>query len=374
MNEKDKISGHLQLTDCPSPEVFSRYLAGKLGDDELSAFLAHTGNCDLCREALEGYESFAPHLDFDTEIKELNRKVDDIVKEKSGRSAFFNRSLYFSLAASVILVLASIFLVRNVVDENNSGNGEGRKLADLENDTAATAKLTRPEISSPGQTGKAKENITMYRPGPEDQAAQRSPEAPKEVKLAESTDDDLAVREDVKVPESADKIPIKEEESQTEEKAIAFQEIAAGKTTRKAVPKAAATEAQPGKTKALDPEDSAELSDYYLQNAKIAYDKGNTDQALDFSNKAVEADPTNNQAVFNLGLMNYQMGNYRESVPYFNRVIEEKDANAYESKWLLALSYYHSADVANAKKWLKELSETEGKHRTEAAELLKKLE
>lgn len=103
MNFKEnKIMNCKNKTECPSKENFIEYLEGKSSQDFIISFERHLENCELCKEALQGYK-----------IAFLLDKNLDTPKFLKHKKKILNTNYFIKWAAVFTLLLGLIFVLNN---------------------------------------------------------------------------------------------------------------------------------------------------------------------------------------------------------------------------------------------------------------------
>jgi protein TonB len=152
MAEKDKIQALFTPSGCLSNQGLTRYIEGSLDTEEQKLADLHIGGCELCADAISGYQQHAHPGTALPEIRNLNRQLHQRFLRIHQR-ARKERSMVsvFSVAATIIL-LAGIFLLlkqREMITE--------KSLAQARHDSALTPALqpvqpaARPEGELPEQ-------------------------------------------------------------------------------------------------------------------------------------------------------------------------------------------------------------------------------
>ncbi|HPD65473.1 MAG TPA: hypothetical protein P5050_07905 [Bacteroidia bacterium] len=353
MNNKNDILKSGEWMPCPDAEVFENYLSGKLNDTEYEAFINHIQSCELCREALAGYEAMDENISV---LEENNILSDEIDKRLKGGyfSGFKSKRIIYLIAASLALLLTSL-LIWQVTDRKEF---EVQELANT-NDVRPKS-VAKPQDSAANQlafqqTAKGIQNTEAMKvveiPDVQEQLAAVEENENESGNIAENTAEDVKnlAAEPVLVHKEA-KRPEEKEATEKPENRKAEQESI----------KLALT-------------DSASQSAFYYQSAVLEYNKGNLDKALKNARQAVKFSPKNQEYLYYLALMNYHSGNFREAEQQFNQVIEKNGSNREDAEWYLALTWLKTGKTAEAKVILDKLSSKEGKYRQEAENQLKTL-
>lgn len=363
MNNDPKILKNQFINSCPDAETFEKYLAGKLEAKQIKLVEQHFAECELCREAIEGYRSSNEVLSVSEETEIINKKINHLLEDKTQKEIKHNRKpdrIIYLVAASAALLFVSVLIWQLLRQPQQIQNKI--RIATKESTEKLTEEKKQNQVlayQEPLNIGIPKDKNSINKVlALKNQATDKVTE--------ESAGDDLNLTEP---EESLKKITensgISREEPEFTEKEFSLQE-----DNHKFMQHETITE----ENQKLALTDSAAKSDYYYQNAIIENNKGNTSLALKLAKMSVNADPGNMDALYYLAILYFNGKNYQEAADRFNVVIKNSVKNQYEASWYLALCYLETGDTNNARKILKELAKQEGRHKTEAEQILKSLE
>jgi len=128
--------------DHISVKSMEAYMHGSLNSKEMHVFEKHLLSCDLCSEALEGYELY-PDISIENLSAQLRNKLDQRTAKKSN-------VLKMAIAASITLLLSlSIFLVYEGINTENSEmalSTDNNKMETLAIDSVSKDFVTKKEI------------------------------------------------------------------------------------------------------------------------------------------------------------------------------------------------------------------------------------
>ncbi|HBG92261.1 MAG: hypothetical protein A2X54_00825 [Nitrospirae bacterium GWF2_44_13] len=93
-------------------------------------------------------------------------------------------------------------------------------------------------------------------------------------------------------------------------------------------------------------------SDYYSKGYDYKWNKKDTDKAIEYYLKAVSIDPNHENALFELGYVYNEKGEYRKAIEYYNRVVALNPL-AKDAFNNIGLAYSRLNDHQNAEKWYK---------------------
>jgi len=108
---KNSLSDLFLSSGCLSERALRGYAAGTLAGEETSAVKAHLEECELCRDAMEGFRDFNDPDQFEKTVNSIRQEVLHTVNKRSLHG--YQRQerhivLYVALAAS-LLVFAGIY-------------------------------------------------------------------------------------------------------------------------------------------------------------------------------------------------------------------------------------------------------------------------
>lgn len=126
-----------------SAKSMKSYVHGSLNSKEMHLFEKHLLSCDLCSEALEGFELY-PHINIENVSAQLQTKLEERTAKKS-------IILKMAIAASITLLLSlSILLIYQGISPENSemalSNDDNDKMETLARDSVSNDFLTEKEI------------------------------------------------------------------------------------------------------------------------------------------------------------------------------------------------------------------------------------
>lgn len=106
-----KIESHItHLTK----EQIEQYLRGDLSDKEMHVIERHLLSCDMCNEAMEGYESSVQNIQFDAELDELSNRLESRINSKKKNKAF----PFLRIAAiALVLIISGIFITNYFIND-----------------------------------------------------------------------------------------------------------------------------------------------------------------------------------------------------------------------------------------------------------------
>jgi len=369
MNENIDILKNSFQNKCPSARLFDDFFAGKMTEDDKKYFLLHVDNCPLCAEALEGLAAFKNTLIIHKEAELLNQMIDKKTAANNSLPKSNKRLIYYSVAASIALLLLSIFIINNKNSQHLENN---QQLVNQIDSITKDSNMTVSDLNEMENNEIAFNKNTTKTEKPESGEQLQTPTEDELITVNESlAEEDKKYSGQQTIADSKIVLPKQEIEKETNVVEASEESIEIKSESKKRLVGRNTTSNNKAPAVALT--DSIEMVDYYVQNAQIAYNKGLIDDALDYSNKAVEINPNNKEAIYNLGIMNYNAGNYTESIPYLEKNAKLKNKYSIESKWHLALAYYELKDFENAKKWLLEVVREGKEYKNEAETLLEKI-
>jgi superkiller protein 3 len=93
-------------------------------------------------------------------------------------------------------------------------------------------------------------------------------------------------------------------------------------------------------------------SEYYSKGYDYKWNKKDTDKALEYYLKAVSIDPNHENALFELGYVYNEKGEYQKAIEYYSRVValNPRAKDAFNN---IGLAYSRLNDQQNAEKWYK---------------------
>lgn len=94
-------------SSCPSSDVLSAYVAGKLSRAEKRAVEEHLTECEMCNDELEGLLLINPPEKADAIVAEINAEIDKRLAPGKEKSFPF----FFRIAASIVLLGGLAFLL-----------------------------------------------------------------------------------------------------------------------------------------------------------------------------------------------------------------------------------------------------------------------
>lgn len=114
------IKNIFEHTDCISEEMLTKYISDKLSPDEKHEVEKHLIDCEMCSEALEGWQMIYDKKKISNITSELNQKIQtriDAKEEKKEVKIIFLRQYrtQFAVAASVLLVVGLVWFFKSNV-------------------------------------------------------------------------------------------------------------------------------------------------------------------------------------------------------------------------------------------------------------------
>lgn len=126
MEENNEIKKLFLSSGCISEEGFRLYLANRLDVDSCDLISSHTANCELCSSALEGFKILAEKKSPDeitTLLSDIKDKLDTrVIQEKESflqKSTFDYKSAIIAIAASIVIIIGTYFLILLFTPEQN---------------------------------------------------------------------------------------------------------------------------------------------------------------------------------------------------------------------------------------------------------------
>lgn len=411
MSSKKNI---FQNTACLSQEQLIRYVKGELTKAEMRAVELHIADCEICFDAVEGL-SLAEKSKLENIQSELQLRIKQKLKTEEHRKVIPLFKKWYSAAAAVLLLfLLSVYLVKNYLNNDNSGLAESKientiqtkepakQIIDesaLRNDTLVSQphsdnktfnselKQTQQTVSKTIESDESKPSPPVEFKSKTEVALNKKMEEPKkesaEITKADKYDDyrngEAAVAE-TPVAETKDAETVAQNKpAQADEK---VSEKSSKSTLKKTEEKLMNITATPSATStgatALSQPNSfstASTFDFNLYDNGINYfNAKDYTHALPVFNQLLAKQTDNISCNYYAGVSNYYLANYTVAIQHLNIVANYKHNSLYESAlWFKGNALLKLDNKKEAKKMFEAVVKQKGNYKTQAEELLKGL-
>ncbi|MBI4930920.1 MAG: tetratricopeptide repeat protein [Bacteroidetes bacterium] len=163
MKEGTNIFAH---TDCLSEEMLTKYISDKLSSAEKHEVEKHLIDCEMCSDAVEGWQMIYDKKKISNITSELNQKIQtriDAKEEKKEVKIIFLRQYrtQLAVAASILLVVGLVWFFKSNVSMKEMDNAEAEKMfaekfspppADLDNEATTGKEQSEPDSKNPVTT------------------------------------------------------------------------------------------------------------------------------------------------------------------------------------------------------------------------------
>ncbi len=127
----------------------------------------------------------------------------------------------------------------------------------------------------------------------------------------------------------------------------------------------------------LGPDELTELSKstFYLSMSEIAHDEGQRENAFNWAQKSFEANPKNDEALYQMGYLSLEKEKYSEALAYFSQLFEKyKDKSPSDKRrGIITMNvgrvYYQMKDWGRAAEYYRQVSKDHPDYRTAMQEL-----
>lgn len=112
----NKLNDIFEHTDCIPQEMLAKYLSDTLSAAEKHRIEKHLTDCEMCADAMEGLSLLAPGK-ISSLVSELNLLIQQKSQRKKETKIIFLKQYRteFAIAASIILILGFVWLLREIV-------------------------------------------------------------------------------------------------------------------------------------------------------------------------------------------------------------------------------------------------------------------
>ncbi len=115
---KDNYKDIFIPTKCPSVSVLENYMSDNLSQQERHDVESHLADCDMCSDILDGMSNMSGLDQADNIEKKIHARIDnELIKRKTG--TFRLRPYYYSVAASVLIVIGVSFFIRHYSEKGS---------------------------------------------------------------------------------------------------------------------------------------------------------------------------------------------------------------------------------------------------------------
>lgn len=126
MAENNELNSDLFTpSGCLTMKALEGYMEGNLSGPGEMEVKAHLERCDFCADALEGLRLMNDQERFNNHIREINRNIAQRLRESHRKRPMTrrisDRTFYFSVAATVIVMVAITYLLFMTAQENETG-------------------------------------------------------------------------------------------------------------------------------------------------------------------------------------------------------------------------------------------------------------
>ncbi|MBL6963202.1 MAG: tetratricopeptide repeat protein [Bacteroidetes bacterium] len=398
MNDENNIRSQSEQSGCPSQDLLTGFVKGKLNEEDAEMIRDHLKSCDFCQDAVEGYSEMQDQTKIPFIVNELNQKID----EKAGinkKAIPLYQSVYFRVAAILIVLVFSVFILARIIKNPVLETAE---LVSEEEMTEQTINPSFDEVKSIDKKVNSREDKQLAQAKVEAVEVEEKEES-AEVLIIEDLEEEvneMAAAEDhldskglelnpgkLQVPEA------KEDAEETQEVLIEKKEALAetekitnvateenfGIFTNKSSPKKTVKDHQSKRNYAIEgysdmPVDSSAVSLEFFIDGMSYYNAGDYSNSINYFSHALMWDPSNVDAACYAGVSNYNLKNYSVALAYFEQVLsQKKDPCFYQAKYLKAKTLIQLRKTEDARSILDELMEQENPYQSEAKVLLESL-
>jgi len=110
-----KLNNIFSNTECISTDEMINFLNSNLSEKENNRIEKHLLSCDMCKDEIEGIAEMINVDKIDKIVFELNKKIDNRIKQKTVKTIFFKRS-YLQIAAVILILISSTFFINNFIN------------------------------------------------------------------------------------------------------------------------------------------------------------------------------------------------------------------------------------------------------------------
>jgi tetratricopeptide (TPR) repeat protein len=420
------------VSGCLTQDAIHKYIAGGLPAGDARRLELHLSDCPLCSDAVEGYMATDARTDVNalladarTELFSSRMPKLSVIKNKAPEKKRSNRVLYFSLAASIALLITGYFVIRTLVDTTYIG----KEMALREDAPGKKSKSVTDETLNEEFNGQKDANADMQKSGEEKPSLQDILQIIGDRDEAEKTTEnsvsatgtgywtvpminDVSLTKDYRtiadsivplggtvaeakkdadlrfVPGAANK---QEELLKTnsfsngiiiadgaKEKADDKVELQAVTISQSKISRGAAK--KEGKAGAAKVVTDVEAMPYSAGREEIntgitEYNQGNYPAAIDRFEQTLKRDQNDLQSLYYCGMAYYYNKQYDKALSTLEKILKFKNSTYFQSaKWQISQIYLETSQPKEARKVLNEIIDEGGTYKKDAIDAVDKLE
>ncbi len=389
MSHKSDSHPIFKLTDCPEDIQLLRYVQQKLSKEEIREVELHLSGCEICSDQVDGMRIAGSEAILTQDVAEINARIEKRIAALETKVIPISRYTYYTIAASLLLLLGIGFLFNYFV-----GEAKKETVAVLEDSKDKSEPIPSAEKSAEPTTHN-KENIapnatpplierkTQERPNKENTNSSESTKTGSSEKYTESIkseDANLSLEKtslETSVAE-ADEMELKSKEvvgkeildnsKITSESTSNAPTVFSGQAAPAVAQVQVREENKVSNSKKRSPVSADNLDQ--LSAAKIDFTKGDYSSAKLKFEQLVKTDSKNEEAIFFLGKTERMLKEFNPSNSHLNLLLKQSKSIYYEeAEWLKALNLKDANNKSDALKLFSKIALGKGKYAYPAAEM-----
>jgi TolA-binding protein len=422
MNNQTDKNRIFTPSGCLNQDTILLYISGKAIPDDVRRIELHLSDCPLCSDAVEGLMALSPQTNVMDVLQEVKSKI---FEEEKGTEFNISRSseitktrsmksLYIGIAASIALLITGYFSIRYL-----GMNDKNKELVSWENnkktENEKSAAPGQEENTVKGATVKKEDSISdnFHTVTGKTEATGGDRQQPVLVsRIVNETDaSDLRFSEDYKTVAdnifTVDDVTLETEGAKEKQSVDQMQDKDMSGEVTKNVDDGVATgsgivnsnsvlgakksnnrnsendrsnksveEVPAANTStAVTVSDAEQKRRDEINNGIESYNQGYYSEAATKFELALDADPSDQQALYYGGMAYYYSKEYDKAVQSFNKLLKNKKNPYYQaSQWQLAVIYLEKGETKLARKTLNEVIDENGPYRSNAVDEINKLD